>query len=347
MLRYKEYFPLLISLFLIVISIFLIKPFFLAISLGAILAYLFFPLYRFFRKKIKNKTFSALIVCILIMAVLTTLGGFFVNTLVKEAYVFYIVGKQKLATGFFRNCHNHFCLSLKNLGQDPAINYHLQDSLKIMTNWIVMKGSNILISIPRMALNLFVTFFTMFYFLRDRDIIVSRLNDFLGSQKNKYAIVFKRFKEIIHGVIYGYLIVAVIQGSLGALGFYLFGIPSPLLWGMIMALLALVPFFGTGLVWIPASLFMLLDGVFQDSGLLMVKAVGLFVYGAIIISGLDNFLKPKLIGEKAKVHPVVILLGIFGGIFMFGPLGVILGPLFLSLSIVFIKTFLVMPNTFE
>ena len=134
--------------------------------------------------------------------------------------------------------------------------------------------------------------------------------------------------------------VAIIQGLLGALGFFIFGVPLPLLWGVIMAFLALIPALGTGLVWFPASLILFLNGFFQGSDSLMIKGLLLLLYSITIVGTIDNILKPKLVGSKAKIHPLIIFVGIFGGLIFFGVWGVILGPLFLSMTSVFIELFI-------
>jgi len=126
---------------------------------------------------------------------------------------------------------------------------------------------------------------------------------------------------------------------LGALGFFIFGISSPILWGVIMALLALIPVVGTGLVWIPASAILVLDGMFQNSNSLIFKGVALFVYCLIFVGSLDNIIRPKLMSGRAKIHPVFILLGSLGGLFLFGPLGIIFGPLVLSLVVVLVELY--------
>ena len=179
----------------------------------------------------------------------------------------------------------------------------------------------------------------MFYFLKDGKQLFHKIVPYLGTEKVQYTHILTRLKEIINGVVYGYLLVALIQGALGALGFFIFGISSPLLWGLVMAILSLIPFVGTGVVWVPASVFILLDGMFSDSNWLIFKGIALFIYGLVFIASSDNILRPKLMGDKAKIHPAIVMLGIFGGVFVLGPLGVILGPLILSLTFVVVKTF--------
>lgn len=219
--------------------------------------------------------------------------------------------------------------------------FQLQEGLKLITNFIIQKGSAIIISVPKVLLNLFVVFFTLFFFLKDGRSFMSRLAHFLSMKEKKYLFIVSRLKEIVHGLIYGYLLVAVIQGILGGLGFLIFGVQSPLFWGVVMAFLALIPSLGTGLIWFPASLILFLNGIFQNSTGLMVRGILLFVYSLVIVSGIDNILKPKLVGGKAKIHPGIIMVGIFGGILVFGAWGVFLGPLILSLTTVFIDVFMV------
>ena len=209
----------------------------------------------------------------------------------------------------------------------------------VLTNFVISKGSDFLLSVPRIVLNLFVIFFTLFYFLIDGKKFLKEIGHHLSLGKKKYFMILERLKEIVGGVVFGYLLVALIQGALGGLGFWIFGIPSPIFWGLIMAFLALIPLIGTGVVWVPASAILLLDGIFQDSNTLIFKAIGLFVYSFIFVSSLDNVIRPKLMSGKAKVHPVIILLGILGGLFLLGPLGVIFGPLILSLTVVLVDLY--------
>ncbi len=337
---YKYYIPFILFGILLVLSFFIIKPLLLAIIFGALLAYIFHPLYLYIADKVNSKLTASFIVCALVFLLVVIPGTLIMKTLVQESYVLYLLGKQKLAIGVFNNCDNSFCIALQNLGDNPEIRYQVQEILKVATNWVIQKGSDFVISLPRVALNLFVLLFTMFYFLKDGKIFVNHVGRFLSVREENYNYFVKRLREIIHGVVFGYLIVALIQGAIGAIGFYFFGISSPLFWGLVMAFFALFPYLGTFVIWFPASIILLLDGIFQNSGTLIFKGIGLFLYGVLVISTIDNILKPKLMGDKAKIHPAITLLGIIGGVFIFGPLGIIVGPLILSITTVFIDLYL-------
>lgn len=319
----------------------MLKPILLAVLMGALLAYIFSPLYEKVLNRVKKPTFAALLVSLFVFLIIFIPSIFFLKTIIQETYVLYLVGKQRLAIGLFQNCVNQFCQVVKDLSQDPNFNSQIQGMLKSITNWVVEKGSEFLISLPKLFLNLFIALFSFFYLIRDGENIMSRINEFLFMGEKKYAFIIHRLREIIHGLVYGYIIIALLQGALGALGFFAVGISSPIIWGIIMAILALIPSLGTGFVWLPAAVILFLDGIFQNSNVLIFKAVGLFLYSLFIVAGIDNILKPKLIGERAKVHPLLIMIGVFGGIFLFGPLGVIVGPLILALTSVFIEAYLV------
>ncbi|MBT4804977.1 AI-2E family transporter [Candidatus Woesearchaeota archaeon] len=324
---------------LLVLSFFIVQPFLKVIFLGALFAYVSYPLYRKFNRKI-NSTVSALLICLLIFLIIVIPAVFFVKGLVQESYNVFIIFKQKLATGLISNCKSQLCETLRSYSQNSEINFQVQETAKTVINWIVNKSSDLLVSVPKVLLNLFVLFFTLFYFLKDGKDLLRKINHYLKLQRNNYIRLLRRLKEIVHGLVYGYLVVALIQGLTGYLGFLIFGISSPLFWGLFMAFLALIPFVGAGIIWVPASIIIILEGVYNNSTWLIVKGVLLFIYGLVFISSVDNIFKPKLMGNKAKIHSVVVLIGILGGLFTFGLLGVILGPLLLSFTIEFIDIYL-------
>ena len=291
-------------------------------------------------RKTNKKVIAALLVCLFVLIILVVPSVFFIKSLVTESYTFYMLVKQKLAVGLFKGCEHSICETIRDFGQNPEIRYQIQEITKKLTEWIVQKSSDILFSVPIILLNLFVMLFTMFYFLKDGESLLKKLNGYLKIHPGRYQKILGRLEEIVHGVVFGYLLVALIQGGLGALGFFIFGVPSPLFWGLVMAFLALIPYLGTGVVWVPASLIIFMDGLFKNSNWIMFKGIALFIYSFIFVSSLDNIIRPKLMGGRAKIHPAVILVGIIGGIFMFGPFGVLIGPLVLSLTVVFIGTYL-------
>ncbi len=324
-----------------VLSFLVIKPFLMSILVGALLAYIFYPIYQFLLKGVKNKTASALLLSFFVFLLLVVPAVFAVEMLIKESYIIYLVMKQKLAVGLFESCNHSLCENIKSLLQDESVAAQIKEVIKTITSWVIQKSSDLLIKLPRLILNIFVMFFTMFFFTRDGEALLAKINSFFSAHhQKKYTYILTRLKEILHGVVFGYLLVAALQGALGALGFYFFGVSSPLFWGMVMAILALIPFLGTGVIWVPASLYLIFNGLFQDSNIILLKGIGLFVYSLVFVASIDNIIRPKIIGDRAKVHMFVVMIGIFGGLLIFGPLGVILGPVVLSLAVELIEVYL-------
>ena len=140
-------------------------------------------------------------------------------------------------------------------------------------------------------------------------------------------------------VIYGSLIIAIAQGTLGGIGFFIFGLPSPLLWGVIMVFASLLPYIGTSVIWLPASLFLIFNGYASMETALITKGILLMLYGIFIIGTIDNILKPKLIGDKSGLHPVLVLLSVIGGINFLGFIGVIIGPMIIAALVTFINIY--------
>jgi predicted PurR-regulated permease PerM len=176
--------------------------------------------------------------------------------------------------------------------------------------------------------------------LKDGPGLMKSINKYLSMKKQHHQKIIKRLDDVMFGVVYGNVLVALFQGIVAIIGFFIFGVNAPILWGLVVAITALIPYIGTALVWVPMSLIFFLEGFLSGDKLIMWKGVGLFLYGLLLISTIDNFLKPKIIGDRSKVHPVVILLGIFGGLALMGIPGFIVGPVVLALTISFVEIYL-------
>lgn len=172
--------------------------------------------------------------------------------------------------------------------------------------------------------NFFLVLFALFYLFRDgrrlRKYVI-----FLSPLSDNYdESILMRLSDGVSSVVKGSLLVSFIQGVCAAVGFFIFGVPNPILWGALAAVAALVPNLGTMLVVLPAIIFLFWTGA-------TASAVGLLVWGGVIVGLIDNFLSPFLMKKGLKVHPFLVLLGVFGGLAFFGPLGVLAGPVLVAL----------------
>ena len=172
--------------------------------------------------------------------------------------------------------------------------------------------------------------FTMFYFFRDAEPLRRAMYDIVPLEYQQSHDILLRTRDVIGATIYGVLAISAIQGTLGFLIFWILGLPSPLLWGVVMFLLSMIPMAGAFLVWVPAALYLLLTGSY-------VKALLLVAWGVVVISSIDNFLSPRLVGRRARLHELLIFFSVLGGLQVFGVLGLVLGPVLAAITLALIE----------
>ena len=172
--------------------------------------------------------------------------------------------------------------------------------------------------------------FTMFYFFRDAESLRDALYDIVPLEYEQSNDILLRTREVIGATIYGVLAISAIQGVLGFLIFFLLGLPSPLLWGVVMFLMSMIPMAGAFVVWVPAALYLLLTGSY-------VKAILLVVWGVLVIGSIDNFLSPRLVGRRARLHELLIFFSVLGGLQVFGVLGLVIGPVLAAITLALIE----------
>ena len=171
-----------------------------------------------------------------------------------------------------------------------------------------------------------VTLFLLFYFLRDKQRLLRFVQNLVPLAPGEMEQVRVNVRDTISAVVFGTLAVAVVQGALGGLMFWWLGLPSPILWGTIMAVLAILPLFGAALVWLPAAAWLALNG---EVG----KAVLLVAWGTLIVGLIDNLLYPLLVKNKLRLHTVPVFIAVLGGLFAFGATGVVIGPVVLAVAL--------------
>lgn len=172
--------------------------------------------------------------------------------------------------------------------------------------------------------------FTMFYFFRDAESLRHALYDIVPLEYEQSHEIMVRTQEVIGATIYGVLAISAIQGTLGGFIFAILDIPSPLIWGVVMFLMSMIPMAGAFVVWVPAALYLLLIGSY-------VKALVLVAWGVVVIGSIDNFLSPRLVGRRARLHELLIFFSVLGGLQVFGVLGLVLGPVLAAITLALIE----------
>lgn len=176
------------------------------------------------------------------------------------------------------------------------------------------------------VVQVFLVIFTMFYVFRDGDAIRHAFYDVLPLDRTQARTVVARTQEVIGASVYGVLVIAFIQGTLGGFIFWVLGLPSPLLWGVVMFFLCMIPMAGAFLVWAPAALLLVVSGAWA-------RGIFLTAWGVLVVGSIDNFLSPRLVGKRAKLHELLIFFSVLGGLDVFGVLGIVLGPVTVALTL--------------
>jgi predicted PurR-regulated permease PerM len=172
--------------------------------------------------------------------------------------------------------------------------------------------------------------FTLYYLFRDHETIREAFYDIVPIEEAKTRDIAARTRAVVAATVYGTLLIAAIQGALGFFIFWVLGLPSPLLWGVVMFFLSMIPMAGAFLVWAPAAVYLALTGAFTSA--LILTAWGVFVVGTI-----DNVLSPKLVGKRAAMHELLIFFGVLGGLDVFGVIGVVLGPVVVAVTLALLE----------
>ncbi len=174
------------------------------------------------------------------------------------------------------------------------------------------------------VVNLFLMLYLLFFLLRDGDPLARQVRDAIPLDAGRKRALFAKFTVVIRATVKGNIVVAIVQGALGGLIFWILGIHAALLWAVLMALLSLLPAVGTAMVWLPVAIYLLATGK-------VVPGLVLIAYGVLVIGLVDNVLRPILVGKDTKMPDYVVLISTLGGISIFGVNGFIIGPVIAAL----------------
>lgn len=218
-------------------------------------------------------------------------------------------------------------------GVEIALEDYFNRGVSQIQSYVASQLPNVVGGLTLAMINIAILFFTLYYGFKDGESFVNGFFKMLPFSDEHRRRLRDRSYSVFSGVLYGQLFVAVLQGILGGLSFFIFGVSGPIFWGMIMAFLSFIPLLGTPIIWLPTSIFLFLSGD-------IFSAVGIFVFNAVITSNIDTVLKPKLIGDRTQMHPLLVVLSIFGGLSLFGVVGFVLGPVLVSASYLIIQFYL-------
>lgn len=305
------------------------KPFLGALVWSTTLAVLFAPLDAVIGRRLKSRGLSALATVAVTAGIVVVPAILVVATLLNEA----VRGATLLAPMLdtehwtrFTGEHRWLAPALQWIHDKIDFSDLIRTASSAVATW---SGDIVRDSFSGMA-NLLLTFYFLFYLLRDREGIAEAMRLYLPLTDAELSEVGRRTTDTIFATVFGTVAVAALQGGLGGLMFWWLGLPAPVLWGVLMALLAIVPFLGAFVIWAPAAVFLALSGAYTS-------AVVLAIWGTVVVGLVDNVVYPILVGNKLRMHTMLSFIAVVGGLILLGTSGVVLGPLVLAVTLTLVQ----------
>lgn len=313
-----------------IIALLIFKPFFNVLAFSAIVAILFSPVYKRINDRVKSNNWSAaltlLIIILIVVVPLSLFGQLLFNELV-DVYNSIRDGSLVIDRGrIMQGLPDQAQVFIENFTRD------LNNTLANFTSNAFQAVSSIISNVSGFILSLFLFLFGVYYLLKDGSKFKDVLVDISPLNERQEDELVAKVGSAVNGVVKGSFLIALTQGVVATIGYFIFGVPQPILWGMFTIMAALVPTVGTALALVPAIIFLLIT---DHVG----AAIGLLIWGALAVGLIDNIISPILIGAKAKLHPLLVLFSVLGGISLFGFLGFLLGPIFMAIFVTLVDMF--------
>ncbi len=310
------------------------RPFLYTLIFAVVFAVVFQPVHKFILDHTRQRNgLSALIATTFVITILLLPIVLFGVQIIKEAKQVYLSLAEDSAKKIVHDTiYNLMERALRYLPALKEIKFDFDQYLKEGLGWLLGHIGDVFSNVAKLMINFFIFITSLYYLFKDGHKLKKSFFELSPLPGKDNELIFYKLEAAINSVIKGNLVIALIQGVLSAAGFAIFGVPNAILWGSITAISSLIPGVGTSLVLIPAILFLFLSGK-------ILSGFGLLAWGACAVGMIDNFLGPKLVGQRMQVHPMFILLSVLGGIVFFGPIGFLLGPLMISLFFAFFEIY--------
>jgi predicted PurR-regulated permease PerM len=319
----------------------ILQPFLAALVWAAILATVFYPVFRWLGRRLGRRPLASALTCLFLTFVIVMPVILLLIVVAGQSIEAYRFVESKIQTDDFAQLNSfrqrpsyvwlEEKLTLLGIPQ-PDLKALAIRAVKSLSQFLVKHSSNVFSGFASFVFNFVVMLFTMYYlFLRGPDVLAElrRLSP-LHAHVEETIII--KFKDMTAATFYATLVTSLVQGMAGGLVFHLFGIPAPILWAAVMSLLAILPLVGMSLVWAPAALYYILTGAWVK-GLVM---AAIFV---VVVGSIDNVLRPLLLRHRAQIPTFWVFLGVLGGVSVFGFLGLVLGPLMVTVLFALVEIY--------
>jgi predicted PurR-regulated permease PerM len=325
---FKKIMTAVILIALVVLSFFLLKPIILSIILGIILAFIFTPIYDFIYKYLKRKNITAFLMCLLLIVLIIVPLWYIAPMAINQSIKFYM---NSQSIDFVTPLKSIFPSIFQSEAFANEIGTAIHTFVTQTTNSLMNSFSNVILNFPTLFLQLLVVFFSFFFVLRDKEELIEYIQSLIPFSKEVEKRLFKSSKDLTISILYGQIVLGIVQGITVGIGLFIFGVPNALLITIIAMFAGMFPIVGTTIIWVPVAIYLFVGGN-------TVSALGVVMFG-LIASIVEALFKPIFISRRAKMNSSLILFGMVGGMLLIGLLGIIIGPLILAYLFIIIEAY--------
>ncbi len=319
------------------------EPFLVPVALAVVLSTLFYPFYRKILSRVKGrKNLASSMTCILIILAGVIPCLLVLVLLAQEVNQTYESVQGKIADGDYKRIldqdfNPYLQMALEKIGQYVNLeNFSLLSGMSSVLRqaslFLIQHSTAIVSGFMGVLVDIMLMLFTMFFLFRDGPLILRNIDSLIPLSRRQEIMVARKFREVTNATIIGSFITAVVQGLAGGIIFLFLGIPKLVFWSVAFAISSLIPVVGTSLISVPWAVYFILSGSY-------VKGIALLAAAIVIIGMIDNILRPLLIEGKAKMHTLLVFFSIMGGIAYAGIVGMIFGPILLSLFLTLLELY--------
>jgi predicted PurR-regulated permease PerM len=330
--KFNKAFVVLLLLFITAVFLAMVWPFLMTILMAAIFAALTLPLYRRLKHWLGGRSSLAAALSLflvffgILLPLVALLGAVTAEGIKVSQAVRPWIQKQLTEPAAFSDLLKEIPFYEHILPYKETIFLKAGEMVGRLSTYLINSLSSVTVMTAQFIFMLFIFLYTMFFFLVDGREILSGILHYLPLKPEDQERMLGKFTSVTRATLKGIAVIGLIQGAMVGAAFAAVEFPSAIFWGTVAAVMSMVPGIGTAIVWLPGVIILFMGGHYA-------AAMGLLVFCILVVGGIDNFLRPRLVGKDTRMHELLILFGTLGGIIMFGVAGIIIGPIIAALVV--------------
>jgi len=325
--EFRKTMILLIVTILTILAFFILRPIVMAVFFGLVLSYIFFPLYAKLYKKTKRPNLSAFIILFGLLIIILLPLIFLIPLISREIISFYLSIRNADTSYYIRQLFPYLFQSPTMAADIDAMTSAFSSNIASLISSTLQK---IVLRFPNLLLQSIIVLFTFFFAIRDQEVLKNYFISISPFPKDYQDKFYQKFRQITSSILYGQLVIGVVQGVISGIGFFIFRVPNALLLTFLSMLVGVIPVIGPAVVWVPVGAYLIMTNR-------IISGIGILIYGLLVINWVDPLIRPHIVSRKAKMNSAIALIGMIGGLYVFGVAGLILGPLILAYLLLVIE----------